>query len=123
MSLKITTQECHITRDTPVIRTRVPREEIEKDDMVAKAVRHMRLSPGDHLLVQCMNHERAALLAEAKFVIVSAIEEMKTETRADMTEHTVPFMHYRVVRKGEWWEPKADKTPEEAEKKPTKKAA
>lgn len=117
MSLKITMQECHITRDMPVIRTRAAREVLEDGQMIAAAVKANRFSAGDHILVQCMNHERTAVLCESEWVVASAATENKQVTRDDMTEHTVEQTLYKVIRKGDWWEPFP------AEKAEKKKAA
>ena len=106
MSLRITMQECQVTRDNPIIRTRVPMGLLEDGGMVAQAVRAMRLSPGDRVLVQSMSHERTELLHEAEFVVVSAVTSMKKVTKDDMSEQSVEQTDYKVVRKDDWWDAK-----------------
>lgn len=118
MSLRIVPQECQISRDMPTIRTRVPVQDLDDGVMVAHAVKFMRLSPGDHVLVQSMNHERTELLHEAVFVVRKMTVSMKKVTKDDMSEQSVEVSDYEVARKGEWWsatgEPKV-----QAENKPS----
>ena len=103
MSLRIVPQECQISRDMPTIRTRVPVQDLDDGVMVAQAVKFMRLSPGDHVLVQSMNHERTELLHEAVFVVRKMTVSMKKVTKDDLSEQSVEVSEYEVARKGDWW--------------------
>lgn len=118
MSLRIVPQECQITRDTPTIRTRVPMEDLDDGVMVAQAVKFMRLSPGDHVLVQSMDHDRTELLHEAIFVVRKMTISMKKVTKDDLSEQSVEVSEYEVVRKGDWWSAKPE-SKDQAEDGPT----
>ena len=108
MSLRIVPQECQISRDMPTIRTRVPVQDLDDGVMVAQAVKFMRLSPGDHVLVQSMNHERTELLHEAVFVVRKMTVSMKKVTKDDLSEQSVEVSEYEVARKGDWWSATAE---------------
>lgn len=104
MSLKINMQECQLAKDAQenlIVRTRVPQSEITVEEVAAKA-RAWRLGAGDRVIVQCMNHERTAVLHEAEFLVRSAITKMVSVTKDDSTEQSTEKLEVEIVQWLPW---------------------
>jgi hypothetical protein len=129
MSFKIQPQEFHVNRDSPSIRTKVPREALEDGKLILERVRNANLSCGDHILVQCLNADSTEVLCEAEFVVVSCKTNVVREEKSDYDIRTFEATTYQVIRKGDWWVTPAgeaaqkDALAEVAEKPKGKKAA
>lgn len=108
MTLKITAQEMHRhdTSNHQIIKTKVPKENIDdRGSIILPHLRRSGLSAGDHLLVQCMSDNGDTLLAEADFVVFSAIATTTRIEGDNQNEMTVQQTNYRLARCSEWWSP------------------
>lgn len=92
-------------RSNRSVRTKVPKEHIgDNGELVLPLLRGSNLSAGDHILVQCMDHDYSEVLWEADFVIWSA----RTGTQTIVTdggEHQATVTTYRLARRTDWWSP------------------
>lgn len=103
MSTKIEPGEVINTEDISgmVIRTRCSPEYIT-DDMVKRFVQYQNLSAGDVVRVQCMDHERTTLLAEAEWRVTKRAQEMKVVEKADFSVHHTDMPVFEIVLWDDW---------------------
>lgn len=120
MTVRITMQEGHMDGDTLRVRTRVG-PDLLTEELMAQMARAWKLSAGQRIVAQCMNHERTAVFAEAEFVVVSAVTGMYRIEKDDLTEQQVERTEYKVARKGEPWipgKPEAEESEQAAKRGP-----
>ena len=113
--MKILPQECQISGDQPRVGTRVPFDQITHE-MIVQVARFMRLSAGNHIKVQSMNHDYSEVLHEAEFLVVSARSVMVKVTKDDLSEQSVEKTEYAVAQWSPWRDAKTGRDVVEPEK-------
>lgn len=115
--MKILPQECQIGGDQPRVGTRMPFDQITHE-MIVQVARFMRLSAGNHIRIQSMNHDYSEVLHEADFLVVSARSVMVKVTKDDLSEQSVEKTEYAVTQWSPWRDAKTslDAVPVEPEK-------
>lgn len=102
MSFNILPGEFHVLSDHYVVKTRVPKEEIN-DAMMLSRARNANLSAGDMVVVQCMTHLYDTLLYEAEYRVVSRADAIRVVEINDRETRQITDVQFLVARKGEWW--------------------
>ena len=104
MEQSISPQEFQLLQDNPVIRTKCPHG-VVTDEMIVKRVRNGNLAVGDRILVQCMDHEYARLLAETEYRVIERTSKLRVHEVNDRETRQVDEITYRVARVRDWWFP------------------
>ena len=121
MSNQILSNEVYVTEGGARVRTRCLKAHVT-DAMIEKLAALNNLAPGDHVLVQCMNHARDTVYWERAYGVASRDTFLKQTENARGDVHTAEAHVSTAVPLTEWkaWakEPKA-----EAAAEPEKPAA
>lgn len=110
----IASQEFHVVNDQFVIRTRCPWDKVT-EDMVLLRAGNSNLLAGDHVLVQCYDHEYKTLIAEATFVVAARKEQFVSAQVSDRDIRQGTRTSFIVVRRTDWWFPFEKKEEKQAE--------
>lgn len=84
------------------IQTSVPRDKVT-DKMILDRVQNAKMGPGDHLLVQCMNHDKNTILHEAVYLVVAVTEEFVSVALNDREIKQGVETSVVIQRKGDWF--------------------
>lgn len=109
------------------IRTICPQEFVT-DEMVARQVRRAQLHAGDSVLVQCFDHAKTKLLAEAEWRVISRASKLTQVEKEDFSLHQSEKVSFEVMRWTDWRSVEQSEAsvkkpaPAEAPKRPTKRS-
>lgn len=101
MDQKILPQEFVLLNDNAFIRTRCPYGKVT-DEMVAMQVKRGNLVAGDPVMVQCMNHDGSAVIAEAEYRVVERHTKLETAGADTTSPRTFEHTSFRVVQLHDW---------------------
>ena len=101
MSLKILPNELYVREGGAVIKTRCPAE-LVTDEMVHQRVVAANLDVGDELRVLSMNHERTAVLAFCKYLVVDRRSEMARTELNDRETRQFERISFSILRVDDW---------------------
>ena len=104
MAQSIMPGDVYLTTDNVVVRTVCPFEQIT-EDMIVKRALGSNLAVGDTILVQCFDHRREILIAEARYTVYAKIERKKHVQVDDRVSRSFMDRDYAVERRGDWWHP------------------
>lgn len=101
MNFDIKPNDRFLQSERTIYRTNVPHEEVT-DAMVIRRCKHDNLSPGDEVIVQCMDHEKTRLLHEIEYRIIERTDMPASEEneRGDIRQFTKTT--FTVERMREW---------------------
>lgn len=99
---RISPQEFHVLSDRYVIKTRVPKDKLDENDILIRVDR-ANLAAGDPVFVQCMTHDYTTLLYEAEFRVVSRTEQFRSVEVDDRNIRQFTENKFTIARMTEWW--------------------
>ena len=98
---KIMPGDMYVVEYGAVIRTRCLKELIT-DAMVHERVVAANLAPGDFVKVQCLNHERDAVLHYAEWLVISRKVEMRQVEATDYSTKHAEVGTFSVIQTAPW---------------------
>jgi len=93
--------EIIITPDQPTIRLRTPQDNTDLDKLLPQVLQAQGWGVGTYFNVQFLNHERNQLLADARFVVISEMEHLKTTDNA-YTPNTRMVVAFKAEQVTDW---------------------
>jgi hypothetical protein len=123
--------EVIVTPDTPTIKFREPREQVDLSKELPRILNAQGWGCGTYFNVQFLNHEKTKLLACGRFVVIEETESLHTSDANPYQPMTKTMIARCAEQIGDWWtavESMAivapeEKAPEPVAEAPRRKAA
>lgn len=92
-----------VTPDTPVVKFRMPKEQIDLDMELTKILHGQGWCCGTYFDVQFVNHEETRILSTARFVVSEEDETLHTSDANPYAPMTKTIYSRKASQISDWW--------------------